>query len=79
MRMWQRAEFRRPDGPTATVAFTGDLLLDYPPGRITTVQPALRERLRQCDVVVVNQEGPLTTAPPNKIEGGTVHSAHTIH
>lgn len=64
--MWSRLEIRKPVGPTTTVGFTGDVLLkDYPDGAVS-IGPDLRAMLWECDLVVANQEAPLTTAPRTK-------------
>jgi len=72
--MWKRRQFREPVGPTAVIGFAGDTLLGYPDGRPVDIDLELIRRLGECDCVVVNQEGPLTTAPP-KVTVGAVLAA----
>ncbi len=73
--MWLRDAYRKPEGPTAVVAFLGDTLFGYPPGVRVEVDPSLPRLLAECDHVVVNQEGPLTTAPPSFHSGAVLASA----
>lgn len=60
--MWQRQQFREPRGATSLVACAGDTLIGFPDGRDLRIEPALIEHLAECDHVIVNQEGALTTA-----------------
>jgi hypothetical protein len=62
--MWQRQQLREACGPTILIGFAGDTLLGYPDGKPVALSPALLQCLRECDHFLVNQEGPLTTAPP---------------
>jgi hypothetical protein len=71
--IWQRQQFRKPRGRTSLVAFAGDTLIGFPDGRELRIEPALVEHLAECDHVIVNQEGALTTAPGAKARPYGVH------
>ena len=73
--MWYRRQFREPVGPGAVVGFLGDVILNDPQGRTVQIGPGVLAKLRECDLVVANQEGPLTTAPVKRLGGGTRLSA----
>jgi poly-gamma-glutamate synthesis protein (capsule biosynthesis protein) len=66
---WRRFELRKPAGATSTIAVTGDALMGYPAGREVRIDPALIDALAGFDVLIVNQEGPLTRAPAAKPVG----------
>lgn len=67
--VWYRRTIRPSEGPTTLVGFAGDTLLGYPDGREVRIDPAVMDALAECDHLVINQEGPLTSAPSVKAVG----------